>query len=139
MASPPIDDAQLQDLHAQGHSQRTIAKLLNAPKSTVAARMKKLGLSPTAETAAPTSPQGIPNVHNTIPETMLADLEELVDWWRDRKAALHQAQDAGRQTERTTFHVEKRWIEAIRRQSDLDHTTYTQIVNEAFRQYFGGK
>jgi hypothetical protein len=38
--------------------------------------------------------------------------------------------------ERPTFHVERRWIEAIRRQADLDGFTYTQIVNEAFRQYF---
>jgi len=35
--------------------------------------------------------------------------------------------------ERPTFHVEQRWIEAIRRQADLDGFTYTQIVNEAFR------
>jgi hypothetical protein len=38
--------------------------------------------------------------------------------------------------ERTTFHVERRWIEDIRRQADLDHLTITQVVNEAFRQHF---
>jgi hypothetical protein len=38
--------------------------------------------------------------------------------------------------ERTTFHGERRWIDAIRRQVDLDGLTYTQIVNEAFRRYF---
>jgi predicted nucleotide-binding protein len=37
---------------------------------------------------------------------------------------------------RVTFFVEKRWEDAIRRQSDLDGLTYTQIVNEAFRYYF---
>jgi hypothetical protein len=37
---------------------------------------------------------------------------------------------------RITFHVERRWIETIRRQADLDGLTITQIVNEAFRQYF---
>jgi hypothetical protein len=50
----------------------------------------------------------------------------------------HPSSDTSRETERTTFHVEKRWIEAIRRQADLDGFTYTQIVNEAFRQYFEG-
>jgi hypothetical protein len=45
---------------------------------------------------------------------------------------------SSRQTERITYHVEQRWIEAIRRQADLDGFTYTQIVNEAFRQYFEG-
>jgi hypothetical protein len=38
--------------------------------------------------------------------------------------------------ERTTFHVERRWIEAIRRQADLNHLTITQVVNEAFRRSF---
>lgn len=68
--------------------------------------------------------------------TMINDLQELVVWWQDRKATLLQANDTSRETERTTFHVEKRWIEAIRRQADLDHLTITQVVNEAFRQYF---
>jgi hypothetical protein len=49
---------------------------------------------------------------------------------------LHQASDASRETERTTFHVERRWVEAIRRQADLDHLTITQVVNEAFRRSF---
>jgi hypothetical protein len=71
--------------------------------------------------------------------SMITDLQELVAWWQDRKATLAQASDASRQTERITFHVEQRWIEAIRRQADLDHLTITQIVNEAFRKYFEGK
>ena len=56
-----------------------------------------------------------------------------------KNPTLEQASDASRETERTTFHVEKRWIEAIRRQADLDHLTITQVVNEAFRQHFKGK
>jgi len=71
--------------------------------------------------------------------TMISDLQELVMWWQERKATLLQTNDASRETERTTFHVERRWIEAIRRQADLDHLTITQVVNEAFRQYFEGK
>jgi hypothetical protein len=70
--------------------------------------------------------------------TMISDLQELVIWWQERKATLHQATDASRETERTTFHVERRWIEAIRRQADLDGLTITQVVNEAFRRYFEG-
>jgi hypothetical protein len=139
MSPTPIDEAQLRILHEQGRSQYEIARLLNVPRSTVRDRLKKLALAAPPDTPVPTPTQGTPDVHNGVLVAMLADLQELVDWWRDRKAALHQAQDAGRQTERTTFHVEKRWIEAIHRQSDLDRMTYTQIVNEAFRQYFEGK
>jgi hypothetical protein len=70
--------------------------------------------------------------------SMISDLTELVTWWQERKATLEQASDASQETERTTFHVERRWVEAIRRQADLDHLTITQVVNEAFRQYFEG-
>jgi hypothetical protein len=63
-------------------------------------------------------------------------ITEIVTWWQERKATLLQARDASRTTERTTFHVERRWVEAIRRQADLDHLTITQVINEAFRHYF---
>jgi len=69
---------------------------------------------------------------------LIPALQEIVVWWDGRKVTLEQASDASRQTERITFHVEQRWIQAIRRQADLDGFTYTQIVNEAFRQYFEG-
>jgi predicted DNA binding CopG/RHH family protein len=70
---------------------------------------------------------------------MMDDLQALVTWWQERKATLHQASDASRKTQRTTFHVEQRWINAIRRQAALDGMTYTQIVNEAFRRHCEGK
>jgi hypothetical protein len=63
----------------------------------------------------------------------------MVVWWQERQAALTPAPEEGRETRRVTFFVEKRWEDAIRRQSDLDGMTYTQIVNEAFRQYFAQK
>ena len=67
---------------------------------------------------------------------IMSDLTEIVAWWQERKATLLQAYDTSRETERTTFHVERRWVEAIRRQADLDRLTITQVVNEAFRHYF---
>ena len=70
---------------------------------------------------------------------LIPALQEIVAWWEGRKATLFQANDASRETARTTFHVERRWIDAIRRQADLDHLTITQVVNEAFRQHFEGK
>jgi predicted DNA binding CopG/RHH family protein len=79
-----------------------------------------------------------PSVHEDVVIGLIPALQEIVAWWEGRKATLEQASDASRQTERITFHVEQRWIEAIRRQADLDGFTYTQIVNEAFRQYFEG-
>jgi hypothetical protein len=98
-------------------------------------RKKRVDAAPAPEM----STEGIPQVYGEMLTTMINDLQELVAWWQDRKATLHQASDVSRETERTTFHVEKRWIEAIRRQADLDGLTITQVVNEAFRQYFERK
>ena len=97
-------------------------------------RKKRTDTSPSPEL----STEGIPQVYSEQLITMINDLQELVIWWQERKATLHQASDASQQTDRITFHVERRWIEAIRRQADLDSLTITQVVNEAFKQYFDG-
>ena len=70
---------------------------------------------------------------------MLNDLRELVDWWRDRRAALQPSQEASRKTERVTFDVEQRWLEAIRRQADRDGTTTTHVVHQVFQAFFSEK
>ena len=116
-----IDEAQLRALYAAGHSQAEIARQLGIPPSTLRDKIKALGLT-----------RGAPHQSSQ-------SLEELVAWWEHRKATLAQASDASRETERTTFHVEKRWIDAIRRQADLDHLTITQVVNRAFETFFTEK
>jgi hypothetical protein len=95
-------------------------------------RKKRADASP----APNVSTQGVPPVYEDIVISLIPDLQELVTWWQERKATLHQESDASRKTERTTFHVEQRWIDAIRRQADLDHLSITQVVNEAFRRSF---
>jgi len=70
---------------------------------------------------------------------LIPALQEMIAWWEERKATLTTSYEPRRETRRVTFFVEKRWEDAIRRKSDLDGLTYTQIVNEAFRQYFEGK
>ena len=97
-------------------------------------RKKRVDASPIPDV----STQGGLPVYNDELISMISDLTEIVIWWHERKATLHQASDASRETERTTFHVERRWVEAIRRQADLDGLTITQVVNEAFRQHFEG-
>ena len=89
--------------------------------------------------AAPRKQRAEPPSSDDRVITLIPTLEELVVWWRDRKVTLAQASDATQETERITFHVERCWIEAIRRQADLDGLTITQVVNHAFRRYFEGK
>jgi hypothetical protein len=71
--------------------------------------------------------------------SLLNDLRELVDWWRDRQAALQPSPDASRKPEHVTFDVEQRWLEAIRRQADLDGMTMTQAMNQVFQAFFAEK
>jgi hypothetical protein len=85
------------------------------------------------------STHGVPPVYDDQLRSMRSDLQELVTWWQERKATLRQAREASRKTARTTFHVERRWVEAIRRQADLDHLTITQVVNRAFETCFTEK
>jgi len=71
--------------------------------------------------------------------SLIPVLQELATWWVSRKDILAQACDTTQETERITFHVERRWIEAIRRQADLDGVTITQVVNQAFKRHFEEK
>ena len=97
-------------------------------------RKKRADASP----PSPLYPQGPPPGYEDTVIGLIPALQELVAWWQSRKITLAHATHTSRQTERITFHVEQRWIEAIHRQANLDDLTYTQIVNKAFRQYFEG-
>ena len=89
--------------------------------------------------SADVSTEGTPSVYTDVVIGLIPALQEMVAWWQERKATLAQASDTTQETERMTFHVERRWIEAIRRQADLDGLTITQVVNQAFQQHFEGK
>lgn len=168
MAAPRFDEAKVRELYAQGHSQRAMAKMLGIPKSTLATRLRAMGLSknpqqpesisetvveqhkramglapdpdrPESIQSVYTGTPSIPSVHISTPPDILEDLVELVAWWRMRREVLQHATAGERKTERITFHVERRWIDAIRHLADLERLTYTEIVNQAFQQFFTEK
>ena len=64
------------------------------------------------------------------------DLKAILEWWRERKRAPSIARDAEHETQRQTYHVQKQYIEAIRRASDLERVSIAEIVNRAFAQFF---
>ena len=64
------------------------------------------------------------------------DLKAVLHWWQERKRAPRIAEDQDHETQRQTFHVQKRYIEAIRRASDLERVSIAEIVNRAFAYYF---
>src|SRR5439155_23824763 len=71
--------------------------------------------------------------------TAWPDLHRMLDWWQARQRLVQDAAAPERQLERQTYHIEKRFIEAVRREADLTGESYAAIVNRAFAQYFAGR
>ncbi len=107
-----ITDAELQQLLSEGLSQNEIAKRIGIPRSTLQRRFQELG---------------VPKGHKGVP---------LLTWWRERKLTVQMKDDPEQETERKTYHVQKRYIEAIQRAADLERVSITEIVNRAFKQFF---
>src|SRR5438874_2515486 len=136
--APNITDAELQQLVNEGLSQNEIARRTGIPRSTLRRRLEKLG--------AHQVNIGVPNEGKPIvyqgtqipnePTDTGDDLQEMLAWWRDRKHAIQTEEDAEQQTQRQTYHVQKRYIEAIKRAADLERVSIMEIVNRAFAHYF---
>jgi transcriptional regulator with XRE-family HTH domain len=133
-----ITDAELQQLLSEGLSQNEIARRTGMPRTTLRNRLKKFS---TPEVHTGVSDQGTLDVYlgtqdlDQDPESN-EDLRELLEWWKERKRALQIRDDLHQETERKTYHVQKRYIEAIQRAADLEHVSITEIVNRAFGYYF---
>ena len=121
-----ITDAELQKLLSEGLSQTEIARRTGLPRSTLRRRIKKLNAF-NAYLSNPTLDQD--------PEAN-SDLRELLEWWNVRKRALQIREDLHQETERKTYHIQKRYIEAIERAADLEHVSITEIVNRSLGYYF---
>jgi response regulator of citrate/malate metabolism len=136
--APETTDAELQNLLNQNLSQNEIAKRTGIPRSTLRRRLEKLA-APQMDTG--TQNESTHSVHKSIQTPEQApeisdELQEMLAWWRHRKHALQIEDDLEQETERKTYHVQKRYIEAIQRASDLEHVSITEIVNRAFAYYF---
>ncbi len=133
-----ITDTELQNLISQGLSQNEIARRTNIPRSTLRRRLEKLG---TPQVYSGTQDEGMPNVYQgtQIPDEPTEtgnELQEMLAWFREHKRALQPRDDPEQETQRQTYHVQKRYIEAIKRASDLEHVSIMEIVNRAFKQFF---
>ena len=133
-----ITDTELQKFLDEGLSQNEIARRTNIPRSTLRRRLEKLG-APQVHKSVPDV--GTPYVYQSTQtpdeQTETEDeLQEMLAWFREHKRALQPRDDPEQETERKTYHVQKRYIEAIQRAADLEHVSIMEIVNRAFRQFF---
>jgi DNA-binding transcriptional regulator LsrR (DeoR family) len=136
-----IDEHHVQELLAQGRSERAIAKELQVPRSTLKRYLERLQGIQNVHLSIPPS-ERTPTVHTSTlyePTPSPDELADLLTWWRERKQLMQTSHDPEHETERKTYHVEKRYIAAIERDADLERVSITEIVNRAFRHYFAGK
>jgi hypothetical protein len=85
--------------------------------------------------------KGVPEVHIDIQllqelGALWPDLQDLVAEWRARKAIRRGPYDASRETQLKTYHVEKRHIDRIATYAKEMGLKQSEVVNEAFRQFF---
>ncbi len=133
-----ITDAELQSLINEGLSQNEIARRTNIPRSTLRRRLEKLGIPQVHKSV---QDEGTPNVyqgtHISDEHTETEDdIQEMLAWFREHKRALQPRDDPEQETQRQTYHVQKRYIEAIKRAADLERVSIMEIVNRAFGYYF---
>jgi len=133
-----ITDAELQNFINEGLSQTDIVRRTGIARTTLRRRLEKLG---THQVDTGVQNEGTPNVYDSTQSSKQAietgdELQELLSWWRERKLTVQVKDDPEQETERKTYHVQKRYIEAIQRASDIEHVSIMEIVNRAFAHYF---
>ena len=135
-----IDEQRVRRLLAQGKSQREIAQALKIPRTSLQRLIKHLDGSSSLQPLSPTPAISPPVVDTgTLSpaelEAVKSDFWEMITWWRDRKLKVVQA-STPRDTQRQTYHVERRYIELIKHEAETEGVSITEVVNRALRMYF---
>jgi hypothetical protein len=67
------------------------------------------------------------------------DLQAIAHWWQERQRLAQQDEAPERKLTRQTYHVEQRYIDAVKREADRTGESHAAVVNRAFARYFGGR
>lgn len=134
---PAISRHDLEHMLAQGPSQREISRRTGIPRSTIQ-RLLKAPMIPEV------IPEGRPKVapRRPLPQTLVDAgpvLLEMAEWWVQRQAAAAAPVGGRVETRRYTFHAEMSLIDLVQREADAERVSYSEIINRALRQYFGGQ
>ena len=127
----------LEQMLAQGLSQREIAKRTSIPRSTLQRLLK-------APQVPEVLPKGRPEVapSRPLPQSLVEAgpvLLEMATWWMQRQAAAASPVGGPRETKRYTFHAEVSLIDLVQREADAERVSYSEVINRALRQYFVGR
>jgi hypothetical protein len=138
--TPEIDEKRVRRLLAQGKSQREIAQALKIPRTSLQRLIKTLDGSSSLHplSLAPALSPPVVDTGTLSPaelDAVKSDFWEMITWWRDRKLKAVQA-STPRDTQRQTYHVERRYIELIKHEAETEGVSITEVVNRALRMYF---
>jgi hypothetical protein len=67
------------------------------------------------------------------------DLQAIAQWWQERQRLAQQDDAPDRKLIRQTYHVEQRYIDAVKREADRTGESHAAVVNRAFARYFAGR
>ncbi len=67
------------------------------------------------------------------------DLQAMLTWWQELQHLVQQSDTPDRKLARQTYHVEQRYIDAVKREADRTGESYAAVVNRAFARYFAGR
>jgi hypothetical protein len=127
------------------HVDVPVVRSKGTPKIHQNTRSARSGNVPAVHSGvSPVLVKGVPEVHIDIQllqelGALWPDLQNLVAEWRARKAIRRGPYDASRDTQLKTYHVEKRHIDRIATYAKEMGLKQSEVVNEAFRQFFEGK
>jgi hypothetical protein len=147
-AKPPSATARRQAARARAASGRDVhprpPAILPAPDSQEAPQA-------ISTTPASSSPRDRPQDHPGPPQVSVSpqvaedltalwpDLQALAHWWQERQRLAQQDETPDRKLVRQTYHIEQRYIDAVKREADRTGESYAAVVNRAFARYFAGR
>jgi thiamine pyrophosphate-dependent acetolactate synthase large subunit-like protein len=67
------------------------------------------------------------------------ELQAVAHWWQERQSLAQQDDAPDRQLTRQTYHVEQRYIDAVKQEADRTGESPAAVVNRAFARYFAGR
>jgi Helix-turn-helix len=134
---PALSRHDLEQMLAQGLSQREMSRQTGIPRSTIQRLLK-------APYIPEVLPEGPPQVAESrpLPQSLVEAgpvLLEMAKWWVQRQAAAASPVGGRVETRRYTFHAEVSLIDLVQREADAERCSYSQIINRALRQYFMGR
>ena len=135
--SPDLSRHQIEEMRAQGLSQREISRRTGMPRTTLQRLLK-------APQVPEVLPEGRPKVapSRPLPQSIVDAgpvLLEMAKWWVQRQAAVASPVGGRVETRRYTFHAEVALIDLVQREADAERVSYSEVINRALRQYFVGR